>query len=239
MKPRTLQILQTLIEDFIETANPIASKKLIQSGKLEVSSATIRNEFALLEEIGLIRSPHISAGKIPTQKGYRFFVDEFCKEDATEAQLISSIFDKHLETYKLEKSKEVLFDGLRLMAQLSSNVAFCTITNDRTFYLGLSNVLRCPEYVSNPEQAAQIVEILEGRERFQQLLSSLNLPADEIKIFIGEENLLEEIASCTLILTPFTRGNIKGNIGILGPMRMRYGFNRALLKNVLRLLEVE
>ena len=120
---------------------------------------------------------------------------------------------------------------------MSGNVAFGTIDNDRTFYIGLSNVLRSPEFINEPEKAAQIIEVLEGKERFQKLLNSLNIPEQSIKIFIGEENMLEEISSCAMIITKFENKNIGGKIGILGPMRMKYSFNRALLKNILQMIE--
>jgi heat-inducible transcriptional repressor len=235
MKERTLQILTALIQDFVETASPVASRKLLLMSKdFDISSATVRNEFSLLEEVGLIKSPHVSAGKIPTQKGYRFFVDELL-EDQKEEQLVQSIFAKHLSQYRLSKSKEILFDVVRLLAQLSGNVAFVTVDNDRTFYLGLSNVLRSPEFLMQPEKAAQIVEILEGKERFRTMLESLDLEG-KIKIFIGEENLLEEITSCAMVVARFQTSEISGTVGLLGPMRMRYGFNKALIKNMLEMI---
>ena len=238
MKERTLQILTALIEDFVETASPIASKHLLEAHKdFDISSATVRNEFSLLEEVGLIESPHISAGKVPTQKGYRFFVDELLAEKSDKIQQIQTIFEKRIAQYRFAKTKEMLFDALRLLAQLSGNIAFATTDNDRTFYLGLSNVLRSPEFLQKPEQAARIVEILEGREKFQQLLQTLDLPSRGVKIFIGDENILEEISSCAMIVARFSSEFVSGYMGILGPMRMRYGFNRALIGNALAMIE--
>lgn len=235
MKERTLRILSALIQDFIETGAPVASKHLLTHKEFQVSSATVRNEFALLEEIGLIKSPHVSAGKVPTQKGYRFFVDELIQMQQEE-EMVNRIFQKHLEQYHLEQSKEVVFDVLRVMAQLSLNVAFATVDNDKTAYIGISNVLRSPEFSMHPEKAAQIVEILEGQDRFQGMLRGMLLPEKDIKIFIGEENLLKEITSCAMVVAKFKRQNVEGHIGILGPMRMKYGFNRALIKNALEML---
>ncbi len=235
MKERTIKILQALVEDFIETANPVASKRLLETHDLKVSSATVRNEFATLEEVGLIMSPHVSAGKVPTEKGYRFFVDEIGTLDP-EVKLVENLFDKYMQDYKLERSKEKVFDTLRVVAQLSGNVAFANLENDRSFYIGVSNVLRSPEFLEEPEKAAQIVQVLEGRERFQNLLVSMVIPKNEVKVFIGEENLLEEISSCAMLVAPFTNGDIKGHIGILGPMRMKYKFNKALLQNALKII---
>ncbi len=236
MKERTLQILAALIQDFVETASPVASKKLLMSGDFDISSATIRNEFALLEEVGLIRSPHVSAGKVPTEKGYRFFVDELMGDDEKLVQELQNAFKNHLERYQLEKTKESISDALRIMSQLSGNVAFASINNDRTFYIGLSNVLRAPEFMANPEKAAQVIEVLEGRERFQSMLRQLDLSAGDVKVFIGNENMLEEVNSCAMIVAPFETKGAEGYMGILGPMRMKYGFNRALVQNVLEML---
>jgi len=235
MKERTLLILAALIEDFVETATPVASQRLLQSGKFEISSATVRNEFAALEEIGLIHSPHVSAGKVPTQKGFRFFVDEFLnlKEDS---KIVASIFDRHIEKYKIQKSKESIFDVLRILASLSGNVAFAHLDNDRSFYLGISNVLRAPEFVASPETAARIIEILEGREKFQNFLNTIDFQKDETKIFIGDENLIAEIASCAVMVSRFETENASGQIGILGPIRMKYAVNQALLKSALKMI---
>ena len=235
MKERTLRILQALVEDFIETANPVASGRLLESGKFNVSSATVRNEFAALEEVGFIKSPHVSAGKVPTAKGYRFFVDEMVPDDhATE--IVSNVFAKHFKDYRLAKSKETVLDALRLVSQLSGNVAFVQVNEDQTFYLGLSHVLRSPEFLATPEKAAQIVEVLEGKTRFRELLNGLKIEENEVKIFIGEENLLEEISSCAMLVTKFETENMSGSMGILGPMRMKYGFNKALLNEVKQLI---
>ncbi len=236
MKERTLKILRALIKEFIETASPVASRHLLETCDLDISSATVRNEFATLEEIGLIKSPHVSAGKVPTQKGYRFFVDQLLTEEERNEKLIREIFEKHIENYKLSKAKESLFDAVKLLAHLSKNVAFATVDNDQTFYLGLSNVLRSPEFLTNPEKGAQIVEVFEGRERFRDMLENMNLQENDVRIFIGEENIMQEINSCAIIVGKFRGNSTTGYIGILGPMRMKYSFNRALIRNILEMI---
>lgn len=236
MKDRTLQVLMALIEDFVDTATPVASNRLLGQSKLDVSSATIRNEFAQLEEVGLIKSPHVSAGKVPTEKGYRFFVEELMRENENETLQIRSLLEKHIQEYRLAKRKESIFDAVRLVARLSGNIGFAHVNDDETLYMGISNVLRSPEFMSHPEEAAQIVEIFEGRERFSRILSSLDVEQDQAKIFIGEENLVEEITSCSMIVARFERNDVSGYLGILGPMRMRYGFNKALIQNILEMI---
>jgi len=235
MKDRTLQILTALIEDFVETAMPVASKRLLESSHFNVSSATIRNEFALLEEVGLIESPHVSAGKVPTEKGYRFFVDELMQDEKQDL-LVHNLFEKHVAEYRFQRAKESVFDAIRILSSLSGNAAFAVINNDRTLYVGISNVLRSPEFLHAPEKAAQVLEILEGQKRFSELLHSLDLPNNQVKIFIGEENLLEEINSCAMLVSKFETQDASGYLGIIGPTRMKYGFNKALIRNVLGMI---
>ena len=240
MKDRTIRILAALVQDFIESASPVPSKRLLESNDFNISSATVRNEFAILESVGLIHSPHVSAGKVPTQKGYRFFVDELLTQRETQREkhqaLITSVFEKHLADYKLQKQKEFIFDAVRLAAQLSGNIAFATVDDDRTFYLGLSNVLRSPEFLHDPEKAAQIIEVLEGRDRFHDFLDGLQLPEGQVRFFIGEENILQEVSSCAIVVARFQTSYARGHLGILGPMRMQYGFNRELIQNLLRII---
>ena len=72
---RRLAVLRAIVEDYVSTREPVGSKALVERHRLGVSPATVRNDMAALEEEGLIAQPHTSAGRIPTDKGYRFFVD--------------------------------------------------------------------------------------------------------------------------------------------------------------------
>src|SRR6187551_2840392 len=72
---RRLAVLRAIVEDYVSTREPVGSKALVERHRLGVSSATVRNDMAALEEDGLITQPHTSAGRIPTDKGYRLFVD--------------------------------------------------------------------------------------------------------------------------------------------------------------------
>ena len=75
-EPRKLEVLRAIVEDYVHSREPVGSKALVERHHLGVSSATIRNDMAALEDEGLITAPHTSAGRIPTDKGYRLFVDQ-------------------------------------------------------------------------------------------------------------------------------------------------------------------
>jgi heat-inducible transcriptional repressor len=77
---RTQKILAYVVQEYVETAQPVGSETLVRKRGLRVSSATIRNELAELEEMGYLTHPHTSAGRVPTEKGYRYFVESLMEE---------------------------------------------------------------------------------------------------------------------------------------------------------------
>lgn len=94
---RKKKILQAIVEEYIETAEPVSSGSLVNNYDLNCSSATIRNEMAELEEIGLLDKPHTSAGRVPSQSGYRYYIDELLRDDNLTAKEMNYI-KKKLET---------------------------------------------------------------------------------------------------------------------------------------------
>jgi len=88
---RKKRILQSIIDDYISTAEPVGSRTVARKHELGLSSATIRNEMADLEEMGYLTQPHTSAGRIPSDKGYRFYVDQLMKQSELTMEEIYSI----------------------------------------------------------------------------------------------------------------------------------------------------
>ena len=224
MKNRKSKILRAIVESFIETATPISSKFLQKRFNFPFSSATIRNEMGNLEQDGFLFSPHTSAGRVPTDEGFRFFLAE-CRDDLkkikpnVEKEFLK-IFLDHLNKKKIN---EKVFDAISVLTQLTPNVAFSTIpSSKRMFFLGFSNIMKQPEFIENPGMASGVFKILE--ENFQTVLESLEIDQNA-KIFIGNENIIPEIQSCTLIVCKFKLEKIPIFLGILGPMRMDFGRN--------------
>src|SRR5918992_244202 len=95
MDERKAAILKAVIEEYVETGQPVGSNTVARAASLGVSSATVRNEMAVLEREGYVTHPHTSAGRIPTDKGYRFFVDHLARMrelQAPDRQTLSSFF---------------------------------------------------------------------------------------------------------------------------------------------------
>ncbi|TSC79146.1 MAG: hypothetical protein G01um101425_783 [Candidatus Peregrinibacteria bacterium Gr01-1014_25] len=233
MDERQAKLLTAIIDQFIETALPVGSKRLLESADFAVSSATIRSEMSDLESAGFLLQPHVSAGRIPTAKGYRVYVQEFMKPTRHE-KAVRRKFDELREQYWQRKDQERVYEAIALLAHMVPNVAFATVPHkERVYYLGLANTLRQPEFQSNPLLASGVVEVLE--HRLHDVIRDLQLD-DEVRYYIGEEHILPQFQSCSVMLTRYTIRGSEGAIGIMGPLRMDYAYNTVALDLVANLL---
>jgi transcriptional regulator of heat shock response len=238
MQDRQKQILKALISEFIETAEPVGSKTIMVSYKFNVSPATIRSDLADLEKEGFLAQPHTSAGRIPTDAGYRYFVDDLVDYESMRVQA-SSVIEKIQNEFHKDKLKRQIHDAVGLLSKATNNISFATLPESRTFYLGISNMLKSPEFIKDPLQASQVVEVFENSNNFLGFLESLEETNQEIQIFIGKENLLEQIQSCSLIISKYNTAEYSGFIGVMGPTRMNYAYNSIILEEVSKLLNQE
>ncbi len=137
IEDRKLEVLRAIVEDFIATNEPVGSKSLVDRHNLGVSSATIRNDMAALEEDGLIAQPHTSAGRVPTDAGYRMFVDRLTDIkplSTAEKRAIAAFLDGAVDL------DDVLHRAVRALAQLTRNVAvvqYPTLSRSRVRHLEL------------------------------------------------------------------------------------------------------
>jgi len=161
MESRQLEILRAIVEEYVATEEPVGSKSIAQRHNLGISPATIRNEMAVLEEAGLITQPHTSAGRIPTNLGYRIFVDKLAT-----IKPFSEPERRAIETF-LEGAgdlDDVMARTVRLLAQITKQVAVVQYPSHadskaKVALAGTANLAR-----SSHEQASDIHPILEALE---------------------------------------------------------------------------
>ncbi len=188
---------------------------------------------SFLEEEGFLAQPHVSAGRIPTAKGYRVYVEEFMKPTVAEKS-VRKKFDSFREQYFRRKDQERVYDAVTMLSRMVQNIGFATVPHrERVYYLGLANVLKQPEFQENPLLGSGIVEVLEGN--LTEALSGMTIDS-QVRCYIGEENLLPQIQSCSLIVKKYRVRDSEGVIGILGPLRMDYAYNTVALDMVSELL---
>jgi heat-inducible transcriptional repressor len=216
MTERQSQFLYQIIESYNRTAEPVASGLLAEHA--DVSSATVRNDMAMLEEHGYIVQPHTSAGRIPTIKGYEFYLEHFLQpKKPTSAQM------KKLED---AKKREPLTKALaKELAELSGQTVFIAFAENDFYYTGISYLFSQPEF-HQPEAVINISSVLDALD--QTLVELYETATDEIQILLGKQNPFS--VQCGLLLSK-TKVNKKeeGVIGILGPTRMNYNQTIGLL----------
>lgn len=233
---RKNQVLKAIVKHFIETAEPVGSNTIIVRYNFHVSPATIRNDMADLEEEGFIYQPHTSSGRVPTDKGYRHYVEDIADMEEARKKAIK-VFKTLQLSMATVKAKEHVYDAVQLLSRATGLASFATVPDSqRTFYLGFSNILRQPEFSGDTISACQVLEVFEKSDKFVKTLRNLETSGG-IRAFIGEENLFPQIQSCSIIVAEYKVKGFEGYIGILGPKRMDYPFNMAILEQVKHLLE--
>lgn len=225
---RRYAILKALVESYLSDATPVASKKLLDDYHFLVSAATMRNEMAFLEQLGLIESPHTSAGRIPTDQGMRLFVDQLM--DNMPVDKLSALkAQKRLEEIANSDAERIVKDAVMNLSKMSDAVGFATMPWKGEYScFGLSNLLKHGRF-EDTIVTTTIMEKLEDRDGFVKMIESLSLN-DEIHILIGEENVVAEFQSCSMLVTEYIlKDGRRGVLGILGPKCMNYSYNVAAL----------
>ena len=176
---RKAAILRAVVEEYIDTAQPVGSAHVVRSAAVQVSSATVRNDMATLEQEGYLRQPHTSAGRIPTEKGYRFFVDNLGQPASlrgAEAQQVRSFFEKaHGEL------EDMLDDTSRLLGHLTSYAG--VVVGPTAAELSIRSV----QVVSLSSSSALVVAVLSNGAVEKHALDLSGVPA--LGDGIGEERI--------------------------------------------------
>ncbi len=228
---RKQKILYAIVRDYIESAEPVASEKISHKHHLDVSPATVRNEMMDLEEMGFIKQPHPSAGRIPSDKGYRFYVDQLMKVKRPSLREENFI---QKEYTKIEFEPEAIFQQtLKIFSRLMDYVGVITAPKTRVYMTGLAKLLHQPEF-KDITRMEKIVETLEDREQLVQILNDDLIPK-RITVRIGSENKYPELKECSLIIT--SCGPENDLLGVIGPTRMSYGRIVGLMESLSERLE--
>lgn len=230
MQTRQQEIFNLIVEEYIKTAEPVGSRVLVKKRKLNFSPATARNEMAELEEAGYLFQPHTSAGRVPTDKGYRFYVDSAIFGGARQAcnGKMENRLKKTTDVFREGDSHKFVKEISKMISEFSQNVGLCGFLDGDEFYsTGLANLLREPEFEDNPE-------IINSLGIFDYLDQEMKKIFEEIEknteVFIGRENKGIKFNDFSLVVSKCeTKNDKKGVIGILGPKRMDYAKNIALV----------
>lgn len=215
MTDRQQKILSAIVEQYAEVASPVGSSLLAKV--FDVSSATIRAEMAELERLGYIMQPHTSAGRVPTDKGYRLYVNKLINdqpeelpERRTARALATRVHQGGVPEYAIRNAVDTL-------VELTQNLAVATIGN-QLYMSGLSNLFGQPEFM-NGLQVQQVANLLDNLEPWLHEAA----PNEPLSVYIGAENPIGRTAGCSLIISRFRSSfSDRSYIGTLGPTRQSY-----------------
>lgn len=225
MNKRQQEILAAVVEEYTNSAIPVGSKILVEKYKFDISPATMRSDMNKLEEDGFLHQPHISAGRIPTDKGYKYFVEEIMGD-----QELSLADQKKLQTELLKlkaQHQRLSRTTAKLLSSMSGNLAISTIEKDFSDF-GIRELLEKPEFQA-VDEFCKVVEALDYIDENVDFILK-NIKVDETKIFIGKDNPIKGISNCSMVVSPYkTKSGDKGVLAIIGPKRMKYAENKSLL----------
>lgn len=229
MTDRQQKILAAIVEQYAEVASPVGSSLMARA--FGVSSATIRAEMGELERGGFIMQPHTSSGRVPTDKGYRTYVNSL--HEAAESSLErrgGRALAARVSSGGLPE--RTIRNAVDTLVELTHNLGIATI-GDQLYMSGLSNLFGQPEFM-NSAQVKQVARLLDNLEPWLQE-AALNKP---LSVYIGSENPIGRSAQCSLIISKFRSGfSDHSYIGILGPTRQQYREVMGLVEQAGRALE--
>lgn len=216
---RKLKILKAIIRNYLETGEPVGSRTLSKYTDLKLSSATIRNEMADLEELGYIIQPHTSAGRIPSDKGYRLYVDDMMREKAQE------VSGKEKE---VEDMKEFLIERVDKVELLLQQLA--KLLADNTNY---ATMVTAPKYSGNKVKFIQLSRVEPGKILVVVVIDG-NIVKNtilEVEEELSDETLLQLNMLCNTTLNGLSINEI--NLGVIAKLKEQAGIHREIVGSVL------
>ncbi|MBO7718384.1 transcriptional regulator [Candidatus Saccharibacteria bacterium] len=241
---RQKEILCQIVEEYAETASPVGSVTLAKL--FGVSSATIRAEMARLEHLGLIAQPHTSAGRVPTDAGYRFYVnnlgDDFYRDDdytarMPEVKVVENNIGRGIHALEVRVSSQSRTDtaikgAVDALVELTGNLGLATI-GGQLYLSGISRLFNQPEF-GDTRRVQAVAKLLDNLEPWLREAS----PGEALNIFIGRENPIGKNSEVSLIISKFRSPfSDRSYIGVLGPTRQNYSRVMALVRHAGNMLE--
>jgi transcriptional regulator of heat shock response len=228
LAPRRREVLHAVIREHIASALPVASAELVRRYRMGVSAATVRAELNALEELGLLTHPHTSAGRVPTDLGYRFFIEALMPHpDLREDERVTL-------SHQFRQARPDTSEWLRLaastLARLTREAAIATydralepheVTWSRQIhYEGIDLILTQPEFRVG-DRVLGVVSLLQDRQLLSQVLPG-SLGEGDVAVSIGSEHALEPLRPFSLVIGRYGSDETVGYVGVVGPTRMDY-----------------
>ncbi len=225
---RQEKLLAAIIEQYAEVAVPVGSSLLAKV--FDVSSATIRSEMAELEKQGFIKQPHTSAGRVPTDKGYRHFVNSLGENTGESTSRQAHAIERQINDSG--EAEQAIKNAVQALASATNNLSI-GIWGGRVYQSGLSSLFSQPEFFGGIE-AQEIARLVEN---LPELIDQIYEDDNRITVYIGRENPIFKSAGASSIIGRVKTADGQSFVGVVGPTRQNYGQVVGLVDYVSRSLE--
>jgi len=228
---RQNDILRGVIETHIETTQPVGSRRIAERYAISFSPATIRHEMGALEEMGYLTHPHTSSGRLPTDHGYRYYLDHTSFDDSASEPM--DRFEEALVPAAEDDGIEAFLDHVsRLLSSWSQEVGLTLMpsaeapASEKPGHLklslqGLSHMLEKPEF-QDVRKIRSLLGVLEEKMSLVQWVLTHAAP-EHVSVSVGREHSHDALEDCAIVTACYPAGkNRQGVIAILGPKRMAY-----------------
>ncbi len=238
---RQQQLLDFMVREYVKTAEPVGSALVCSQSDIDVSPATIRNEMQELEEAGYLEQPHTSSGRIPTDRAYRWFVNNLLESGRYEAEPKAKKRINEALTESSRTPHAMNRTAAQVLHELSDNLVITNIEASDDFYkTGLSGLMEFPEF----REMSHTFQLMNFFDQFDRMFNEMERHffggmgrAHGLNIFIGRENQSQEIQDEAVICTRYRLpGRRIGSLTMIGPMRMDYRKNLGLVSYVAEVL---
>lgn len=218
---RQVSILKSLIEEYINTAEPVGSETIEKKYNLSASPATIRNEMVVLTKKGYLKKPHASSGRVPTPTGMKFYVNQLMKEKdmsvTEEVAVKESLWD-----YR-NREQRFLKELTKALADKTKALAVATTNEGDMYCSGYANILDMPEFY-DIDVTKSLLATIDEFDYFRNLCSSI-IDDEDVHILLGEELGPKLHGPYGFVFTRFETPMRKtGEVGVIGPSRLNYTY---------------
>lgn len=224
LSERHSSILLALLREHIKTAHPVGSEALVEKYGIDLSPASVRSVMQELEDGRYLAQPHTSAGRVPTVKAYRYYLDNFLEEAKVPQSAQSALRHAILRSADPEMQVKSV---AKAIAELTSNTVLIGFAPHDVYYTGISYLFHQPEF-AEMDMVLDFSEIIDHLDDVVAVL--YNRMNHHPQIFLGKDNPFGEDTGAVVV-------RFSGKlVGIVGPMRMAYDQNLALLRFTQQLL---
>lgn len=220
LSARQIQILKLLIDEYIETAEPVGSESLDKKYNLGISPATIRNEMGSLIKTGFLKQIHTSSGRVPTPKAMKLYVDQLMEEKQMSlAEEVKAKEDVGRGKGDIDK---IMNEATHALARQTGSLAFAAVDSyDKIWHAGYANVFANPEF-ADMMLCESLFSMIDEVDRINDLMFHRADPSSILDIMFGEELSWPNLSPVSIVTTHFDIYGKKGALGVVGPSRLSY-----------------